>query len=193
MIEDLFKVAIYRTFLHDEIPDDLNKIFERLTSYYNNNQLKTPESWRTDMLTSHNVLDPNIEYSGIMKKINNHVYTYVKQMGYDINNVSCTEAWFNYGIEHSYQEYHVHANNHISGVYYIKTPENCGNIVFRSGVNMYPMPNAEKNTSIYGAKSSSITPQEDVLLLFPADLEHMVEVNKTKEPRISLSFNFKLN
>ena len=39
----------------------------------------------------------------------------------------------------------------------------------------------------------TITPKENMLVVFPAWVPHAVEVNSSDDERISLSFNFKLN
>lgn len=191
MIEDLFKVGLYRTVLQNDT-HSLEAIEKDLTKYYEDNKLTSPKDWRTDMLTTHEVFNPNLEYSDLMKEIAGHVYGFVTEMGYKANQVVCTESWFNYGLKHSYQEYHVHTGHHISGVYYIKVPEHSSDIVFKKPVNMYPMPDTKEDTTIYTAKSRSLTPRAGELILFTADIEHMVEMNKTEEPRISLSFNFNI-
>ena len=184
-IEDLFKVSLYRA--HFDI--DTTPMLNILGDLHKEGKLKSQEGWKSGILTSHSAFNPNLQYPELIKRIASHVYDYATQMGYKVNQVACKESWFNYGLKHSYQEYHIHAHCHITGVYYIETPKDSGDIVFRTNKNMYPI-ELEVDNNIYTARTRSITPQKGNLILFPADVEHMVEMNKTDNPRISLSFNF---
>ena len=49
----------------------------------------------------------------------------------------------------------------------------------------------KKDTNYY--YNYSFIPNEGLLVLFPSHLQHDVEVNKSDEDRISVSFNLKLN
>ena len=45
--------------------------------------------------------------------------------------VFLNNAWININQKDNLNQVHTHPNNILSGVYYVKTPEKCGNIVFR--------------------------------------------------------------
>ena len=45
----------------------------------------------------------------------------------------------------------------------------------------------------YDYPINTISPKENMLVVFPAWVPHAVEINLSDEERISLSFNFKLN
>lgn len=83
---------------------------------------------------------------------------------------------------------HLHPRAFMSGVYYLRVPTNSGNIIFKD-----PRPAAEweDNGLIYNkvASTSYIPVQEGMLLLFPGWLRHRTELNKSKEQRVSISFN----
>ena len=49
----------------------------------------------------------------------------------------------------------------------------------------------KRDTNYY--HNYSFIPNEGLLVLFPSHLQHDVEVNKSDEDRISVSFNLKLN
>lgn len=80
------------------------------------------------------------------------------------------QLWLNLNYESSYNSPHTHQGQY-SGVFYIKAPENSGNIVF---------PKTDE----------SVTPKENLLLLFNSDVMHAVEPNLSDDVRISIAFNY---
>ena len=88
---------------------------------------------------------------------------------------------------------HQHGNSTISGAYYVKAPNNCGDIVFYDPrpAPVFSHPNSNKPNTL-NAMVNSISPVEGGLVLFPSYLEHSVNSNKSKEERIVISFNVSL-
>ena len=85
---------------------------------------------------------------------------------------------------------HNHPNSILSGVYYLKAPENCGGIFFsdpRPASQMLIPPIEEFN--LWTFPKVSYKAHEGTMLLFPSWLLHGVEMNMSEEVRISLSFN----
>ena len=80
--------------------------------------------------------------------------------------------WFNISPPKAFHNWHVHAGATQAGVYYIKTPENCGCIEFKHNEELL-----------------CIEPYAGLLLTFPPKLEHRVLENKSTEDRITLAFN----
>jgi uncharacterized protein (TIGR02466 family) len=101
-------------------------------------------------------------------------------------------AWINANNYKDFNKIHTHPGSFLSGVFYIKTPDNSGNIYFEN-------PNPIVEHSLYGIKirernllnsiSYEIKPQENDLLIFPSYLPHYVKPNLSNEERISLAFN----
>ena len=88
---------------------------------------------------------------------------------------------------------HQHGNSTISGAYYVRAPENCGDIVFYDPrpAAVYSHPNVE-GPNMLNAQVNGITPKEGALVLFPSYLDHSVNENLSKEERIVISFNIKI-
>lgn len=103
----------------------------------------------------------------------------------------CQEGWLNIYDNKDYQEYHTHEGSTISVVYYLKSPQGSGNIVFRSPhtTDMLPIKDIKTMTNL-SYKTCYYKPEERSLLVFRSYIPHMVEQNKSSEPRISLAFNF---
>lgn len=90
---------------------------------------------------------------------------------------------------------HSHGSSLLSGVYYLKTKQNSGNLVFHKN----PIYTNTFHQSIrfeYDDSNNVNTGQyvmnveEGKVILFPSHLEHSVGENKSDEERYSLAFNF---
>ena len=90
-------------------------------------------------------------------------------LGYPTN-----EYWFNIAQPGDSTGRHNHKDEAaISGVFYIKVPEKSGELIF----------------FIPGKNKITIPAKEGRMLLFPANLDHAVNVNSSEDVRISLAFN----
>ena len=100
-------------------------------------------------------------------------------------------SWLNVNKQYNYNSRHhhdPHVGTFLSGVFYVKCPPDCGAIRFYD-----PRPHIDTAPDMqyfYDSKTHfEIFPKENMLLMFPSWLEHDVEPNKSKEERISISFN----
>jgi len=101
--------------------------------------------------------------------------------------------WANINYQGGYNKPHVHPNAVFSGVYYIKTPPNCGRLICmdpRPGIQTC-MPTRKKGQPPKHLwRDVHLQPQENRAIMFPAWLWHSVEPNESNDMRISVSFNF---
>ena len=116
-------------------------------------------------------------------------------MGWDIKKqeVKITGMWAVINKKNSSNAMHIHSNNYISAAYYVKAPINCGDIVFYDPkfAATYRYPKISKTNKL-NSNMVSFQPKEGMLVLFPSYLQHSVNVNKTDEERIVISFNINL-
>ena len=88
---------------------------------------------------------------------------------------------------------HDHPNCLFSGVYYIKTPENCGHLKLedpRPGRQLVMPVQKEGPLPKEYWREVHYKPIAGRLIMFPFWLNHMVEANESNDIRISVSFNF---
>ena len=101
------------------------------------------------------------------------------------------KSWVNINGPGSYNGRHSHdphEGTFLSGVFYVKCPEESGNIRFFD-----PRPHIQTAMDMkYYTDSSNyywFPPVPNTLMMFPSWLEHDVDINKSTEERISISFN----
>ena len=86
---------------------------------------------------------------------------------------------------------HIHPNCLFSGIFYVRAPENCANIIFD---NPKPTRTLQPDYSFNSAVNSGtwyVKPRAGKIMLWPSDLPHSVDVgyNDENDPRISIAFN----
>ena len=189
MIYDIFKVPIYAVKLDLDI--------KKLQSFCNEYQHKDTGKILSNVGGYHsNDLPLNdVSLHPLIKEINTHSSKFAKEF---INNNEQTvdNIWININSYKDSNTSHNHANCGISGVYYVKTPADCGNIVFQHPAHdVFSYYLNQKGTIIkefnaYNSPSGERLAVENHLYLFPGWLKHRVQPNKNKtEERISISFN----
>jgi len=135
--------------------------------------------------------EPQFFINGISKILNESI----NDMGWDVkkNELKITGMWTIINPTNASNARHIHSNNFISAAYYLKAPEDCGDIMFydpRSAkVIKTPKINSSNNLNI---EVVNVTPKEGLLALFPSYMHHSVGINKSKEDRIVISFNIDL-
>jgi uncharacterized protein (TIGR02466 family) len=101
-----------------------------------------------------------------------------------------TGCWANVNPPGGHNPSHTHPNNYLSGVYYLSIPEGEGRIAFedpriQAQVMMPPV----SELTPYNGNIVTFEAKPGRLLVFPAWLGHAVPTNRSRETRISMSFN----
>lgn len=97
-------------------------------------------------------------------------------------------CWVNINYLNCTNSFHRHPKSLFACVYYVNTPKNCGEIVFRRDDTQEHYIDLEYGE--HTSKSFSIFPIPGLTVFFPANLMHMVKPNLSSEPRISIAINF---
>jgi len=108
-----------------------------------------------------------------------------------IEPVSGGTGWINVNENGHFNWRHTHPQSALSGVYYVKTSSNSGNIEFENP-SMDLMTNIKvKSYNIFNCASFQVPSETGVMYIFPSWLPHKVHPNLSDEERISISFNLK--
>jgi len=104
------------------------------------------------------------------------------------NNFRITNSWFTKVFPSQESNYHSHDNTMFSGVIYLQTNENSGDINFIDFSNhRYKLEVEEYN--IYNSRDMSFKPVNGLIVIFPSDLNHKILTNNSSDIRYSLAFN----
>lgn len=161
----------------------------------NSKEWDIPGGWQSGMLD----LDA-IELAPLIKEINsmiedvNDLYKLKREYTLKLHN-----GWVNINnpgrdqIPNNY--YHLHPEQAISFVYYVKADDDAGNLMLMSPNQMleYVMPDRVFNgTDMFNGSRTQIPPTVGKLIAFPSWLMHFAEANNSKSDRICLAFNAKI-
>ena len=188
-VHDIFKVPIYST--------QLNLDIKKLQSFCNEYQQKDTGQTKSNVggYHSNDLSLEDLSLQPLIEEIKTHSSQFAKGF---INNHEQVLAnmWINISLYKDANKIHNHPGADISGVYYVKTPADCGNVVFEHPAHDVLCYYLNRNGAIieefnaYNSPSWGKPAVENHLYLFPGWLKHYVEPNLNKtEERISISFN----
>ena len=193
MIQDIFKVPLY------EVKLDLDT--KNLEHFCKKHQTNNPgrvisnvggyQSNDLDLWANEPIL------SSLLNQIQIHSNKFAKE--FIDKEQALDNIWININSYKDTNKSHKHVGCDISGVYYVKTSDDCGNIVFEHpAYDLLQYHNILANVrvwepekwSAYNLGRAGKPAVENTLYLFPGWLKHSVNPSQNKtEERISVSFN----
>jgi uncharacterized protein (TIGR02466 family) len=151
------------------------------------------EKW-SNILGWHSVnnLHQRDRFAEFVNIVNVNVLEVANFLQWDLQkfSVNITTCWAIVNGKLASNSLHNHPNSILSGVYYLKTPEDCGGIYFndpRPASQMLVPPVVDFN--LWTFPKVSYKPHAGTMLLFPSWLLHGVEMNMSEELRVCISFN----
>ncbi len=112
--------------------------------------------------------------------------------------INLVQMWLNVNGPNSYNVSHRHPNVELAGVLWVKQTPEQGRFVFDNMDNGYRDAMLLHATDREHLERQKMPPEyvpkykDGTLCIFPAGCSHRVEINETKEDRISISFNIKI-
>jgi uncharacterized protein (TIGR02466 family) len=194
-LNQIFPVPIYENMVGDE---NIQFEFDTLVA-----ELKRDDKFQynpvsecqllSDTTFTENLFDTNklnrfkhVLIENVQEYIKMVVPEYVTNRNYDFR---IDSSWLTLNCKNHYSHSHHHGDADISGVYYVKTDGNDGDLVFEN-------PNRLISTSYLlntWQEALHHKPQVGKLILFPGWMVHRVEKNPKDSERISFSFNIMFN
>jgi len=186
LLKDVFKVGIYCTDLNEDC-NALSSFVYSLKDNFSGRVLSNVGGWQSNDL---DLSTPAL--NSLVFNITAHVKEYASILGLN-ETLHISNMWCNINGYKDFNRLHMHLDSMISGVFYIKTPKDCGNIRFVSAHNDVMESAWEKSRTIYNPYNSpewEMPAGANVLYLFPSWLNHMVQPNLAQnDQRVSISFN----
>ena len=200
-IEQWFPIHIgyvYNPF-HKEIEDDLTQQCLKIKKTYKKdsdqfqkeefNNLSSSQLLNWYQFQKHKIsymLLKDQKFSRLHDWIDSQINIYTKQLKFTVSELKCNEGWFNVYEKHEFTDYHNHAPNAVSCVYFL----NCTNP--QSGAKLLVKNNHEDLTAYTDLVPSYICydPNPGKLVVFSSYLDHGVQQHNTNDLRITLSYNY---
>lgn len=128
-------------------------------------------------------------YKEIRKHIEEHFNNYVYNVLEWNQKFKITTSWLTKTLHNERARYHNHNNCMYSGVLYLKTPLEKATISFENyetkRFNLIP-----KNYNLFNNLEFFIDTSPGDIVIFPSEVFHKININRSHEERISLAFNF---
>jgi len=104
------------------------------------------------------------------------------------NEFKITTSWFTKTKKGQQSNPHSHRNCMFSGILYIKTTDNSGDIVFNDLTDKRFLLRTKKY-NIYNSEQFTFRPKNGMIIFFPSEITHQILKNNSDTDRISLAFN----
>ncbi len=133
---------------------------------------------------------PPINFINKFKDFLKHIISSDMGWEYIPNKQRIVAMWAIINKKNSFNVMHNHQNCYLSASYYVRKPEDSGDITFfdPKEAKTYRFPKIEKYTE-YSTEIVTIEPEEGDLLIFPSYLYHAVGENLSDDNRVVVSFN----
>jgi uncharacterized protein (TIGR02466 family) len=136
-------------------------------------------------------------FAELERAIARHVSDFVRELQFDSGGrkLKLDSFWINVMRKGAVHSPHIHPHSVISGTYYVTMPLRSGVLRFEDPrlAMMMAAPPRKKNARPENRSFVDVAPKTGMLLLWESWLRHGVEANGARAPRISVSFNYRLD
>lgn len=130
-------------------------------------------------------------FSEFAENLEPYAIKFAKQQTWNLkgSQLEMTACWMNIMPANTYHPLHLHPHSVISGVYYVQTPKDSVALKIEDPrMGFYMNAPLREKVPLYHL----IQPKAGSFVLFESWVKHEVPPNRSKSPRISISFNFSL-
>tara|TARA_A200000159_G_scaffold80320_1_gene74420 strand:- start:170 stop:754 length:585 start_codon:yes stop_codon:yes gene_type:complete len=128
------------------------------------------------------------EFDNFIRVLDQEIQSCAVQSG--LPDLQIQNVWININQPGAYNHLHNHAGSILSGVYYVKSEPEQGNIFFERGDNAEYFLPPLKEPNYFTSTATTYKAMTGAVYIFPGWLKHSVQPNLTNEDRISISFNY---
>tara|TARA_R110000823_G_C15694287_1_gene475732 strand:+ start:40 stop:648 length:609 start_codon:yes stop_codon:yes gene_type:complete len=129
------------------------------------------------------------KFNKLKKQIMKEIKEYTKNVMQWDSDFKITTSWFTEINKGDSSQLHNHRNCFLSGVIYLQVNPQSGNILFENRMTQQIFYPKVLQHNEFNADSYSIAPQNGMILIFPSQICHLIEKNKSDLTRYSLAFN----
>jgi uncharacterized protein (TIGR02466 family) len=192
----LFPTPVYQNFLEFR-PSELKFMIDYVSNldWASDKDIYEGPNGETTKLEADLLSEPELE--NLRTKIDEEVHNFAQSLQIDFSKhgLKRINSWGNLQKKGNYIKEHRHNNTQFSGVFYLQTPENSGDIIFTTRnatwINSYWEPSLTGYDDL-NSFEKRFRPQQCGIFLFPAHLDHYVTPSHSEEERYSISFNYNL-
>jgi len=124
----------------------------------------------------------------IKDAVKEHVEFYIRKIMHLKMDFKFLNSWFSKTEPKGYSKVHMHNNTLISGVYYPEASEEFS-ISFIKNYETFWHINVDEINN-FNAKTHTLKiSKENMLILFPSNLKHKIDINNSNQNRYSVAFN----
>ena len=153
-------------------------------------KLSNVGGWQSDNFDINQYVNQYDEFNPVRDILSQKIQEFSKFIGPNCK-LDLDNCWLNVNYRGHHNNKHVHPLSVFSGVLYISTNDESGNIVFHNESAQIHYPDISNNASNLFFREVTYRPKNGMILLFPAWIYHSVMPNMSDEPRISIAFNIR--
>ena len=187
IIEPMFSIPVYKILLNG-LSDEMNlELFLREELENNPNE----EKYNNEVEQTY----PDLHLKKEMQPLCDNIFKALECILNDVlfiasgYQVDITAMWANKQKPNQQFPMHRHRNNILAGVFYVTEGDSFPPITFYNPVDPQLCPTHIGKYNQFNSISYSHSTIKNMLLIFPAYLDHSVAINESDKERISVSFN----
>jgi len=183
----VFSKVIYINYLNDITNEQLHEIKNYLSTL--EYERANPVDLSTNSSKSFQVLENKKLFFLKQKLIQEFNLFKNNVLKYENNDFVFTTSWVAKSLKNQTSEWHRHDNCMYSGIFYVNTDENCGNLLFENFYDTKRFTLRTTEDNFYNSKSFFVAPKNKMLIFFPSEIYHKILKNNSNIERYSIAFN----
>lgn len=128
------------------------------------------------------------------RQIQTHVQKFLKSLDYNaqVSDLKMTDCWVNIMTQNAAHTAHIHPCSVISGTFYVAVPKGASPLKFQDPrfSQFMNTPSVKLTAKVQNQRFVAVPSAPGDVILFESWLSHEVPLNLSKDPRISVSFNY---
>lgn len=196
MLYELFPTKIFKKSYTGDLIKLQNSIIPFLDPIFEESKTDNQVSMRNGGICSVNVcnnLQDRIDISELVNFVKSTVEEYWKELNYVEANIKIYHSWANVYPPGSYIDNHNHSPSPLTASFYLKKPQESGNIIFENPISTLlryqPYKGLSDKDNYASAFDEVIEINEGDLVIFPGWIMHKTQPNRSAENRIILGFD----